>query len=186
MARTKEVADRINVSPATIRIWTADDGPFAQFISADARGTGGRRQRYFSQHDTRILAHAKRLSDDGKTLDQIADELARMQADDWQALPVLPSEDSSAQLVTADAAALAVGKAQTALLAVQTALDQEKTDHAQTRAILMDTRQELGVALGQLKERHPADWWLRIVLAVAALVAILTAVIVLLASSGAV
>jgi len=87
VTKTKDVADRIGVSTATIRIWTAEDGPFSPFISDEARGGRGRVQRNFTDEDVRVLAHAKMLSDSGMTLEQVAAALASMQENACHATP---------------------------------------------------------------------------------------------------
>jgi DNA-binding transcriptional MerR regulator len=182
MAKTKDVADRIGVSTATIRIWTAEDGPFSPFISEEARGGQGRTQRNFSPMDMRVMAHAKTLSDSGLTLEQVAEALAIMQDGGWvdlPAMPAMPGEDVS--MVPAQAAEVMVRNVQHALQVAEGALEKEKTAHEQTRERLLDAREQIG----ELRGRLAALRLYQVVLIVLAIVAALAILALVLPTIGA-
>lgn len=82
-----ELADRLSISPATLREWIR--GPFGEFLSPSAQGTNGSR-RAFNDMDTRILSWIARLRGENVPVHEIVAILHKAQAENWRGLPDLP------------------------------------------------------------------------------------------------
>lgn len=163
MAKTKEVADRIGVTPATIRNWTGENGPYYEFVSEGARGGAGNRQ--FTDQDIRILAAVNDMSSERLPPAEIAANLESMRAAGWRdlpPLPPLPGHDNEVPTVSADAASAAIERTRDTLTVqiralegqitrLETDLTRERGQREQLQARLEDLRDERGQLVGQLQ-----------------------------------
>jgi DNA-binding transcriptional MerR regulator len=86
--KTKELADWLGLSPATIRLWSLEN-EYGGYLSPASMGGDGR-MRYFTDIDSRILAHVASLKMQGFTRDEINAALQQLQKTDWADLPPMP------------------------------------------------------------------------------------------------
>jgi len=201
MAKTKEAADRIGVTTATIRNWTGERGPYFDFVSKSARGGGGYRQ--FTDHDIRILAAIKALSDDGLSPAEIAANLETMRAAGWPdlpPLPPLPGHDNEVPMVTADAASGAIERTRDVLTAQIRALEgqiakledqlaQERKERGQLQQRLDGLIDQRGQLAGQLQQldtsgQRERQLYRAALIAAAVLALVLLAAVLVLALAG--
>lgn len=210
--RSQEAADRIGVSSASVRIWTAAPtakkpaGPFYEFMSD--KGKGGRGQRDLSDQDVRILYQAHLLSTAGSTIDEIRAALKDMEAARWAGLPDLPPSPEEVKALTVPIAEVratlekqrADYSAQLATVTQErdhlaTMLELTTTDRDQLRTELQDSTKEEARLRGKLENidaqidelRGQRRLWLRaaLVLGIVALVAVVILVAVLALQAGA-
>jgi DNA-binding transcriptional MerR regulator len=87
--KTKELADWLGVSPATIRLW-ATDGEYGRYLTPSGAGGDGR-TRHFDDIDARVVAYVSALKARGRTRREIYGELEVLKADNWLALPPMPA-----------------------------------------------------------------------------------------------
>lgn len=118
MHRPASVAQRLSISPATLRVWS---GEFAQFLSQAAQTSlteaGGRAQRRYTDDDIATLRRAKTLLAGGLTYGQVREALAEPPAAAPASEPATPapapaeppaSEAPSAALAIIEQARLAM------------------------------------------------------------------------------
>jgi len=209
--KTSEVARRLNISPASVRQWTQENGPYADFMSDSA--TGGKR-REFTDKDARILARVAELSASRLTQAEIAAELEAMRAAGWPdlpPLPPLPGHDNDVPMVTADKAQSAIEKAHAVtdarvngLIAqidqlekqvtkLEAQLDQARQEHKQEAHALQDQLNELldqrGQLAGQLQAveaggQRERTLYRAVLIAAAVLAVVLLAVVLIMATGG--
>ncbi len=193
--RTKDVAERLDVSTASVRQWTADVYP--EFFSASARGG---KTREFTDRDVQILAAIAEMSKSNVGRDDIRIELTQIQANNWQALPPvpgLPIDDGEPQYIHREVAEKAVANVrevldlQIAQLRREIDTLRESLEHERSRRVdleneLRDKERHLGELTGRLgsvdaergRERRLLTY---AVIAVAVTAAVLLAVVLLLA-----
>jgi DNA-binding transcriptional MerR regulator len=193
--KTKELATWLGVVPATIRAWLKDE--YGEFVSPNARGGDGR-TRYFDELDARILAFVASLKNEGTPRAEILDFLSQLQKSNWDDLPPMPPAVPGAgpvSMMPREAAETAVNAQRMALtreiailedrverLEEELVTERAKRDEVQQE--LVQAKERLGELRGQLTERKPSSWWLRVVVAVAVIVFVLTIVAMLLSSAG--
>lgn len=72
MYRPKEIADRLSISPATLRLWS---NHFADLLSPSAQkqitGQGTSAQRRYTDHDITVFTKAKQLLSEGNTYEEV-------------------------------------------------------------------------------------------------------------------
>jgi DNA-binding transcriptional MerR regulator len=185
MIKTKHIADRIGVTTATIRHWTSPRSPYYSFMSDGARGGSGAVRRY-TEHDMRVLTEIKAQSDDGQSPEKIAAHLAKLKAAGWVDLPdvpPLPDESSTRQVISLDAASLAIDKAREKLElqinvmegqigVLETALDTERQERRGLQQQLTEARELVGELRGRLAGVRVYQVMLAVVTIVAALAAV--------------
>ena len=93
--KPSEVSRRLDVSPSTLRRWSAQ---FAEFLSEQASDTersdgSGYAHRRYSDEDMAVLGVIKDLLSNGQSYDQIRERLALLS--DQELLPVPVTEESS-------------------------------------------------------------------------------------------
>lgn len=81
-----QLATLLNISPATLRLWSSGD--FGKFLSPSAQGANGARRSY-SDSDARIVAWIADLKAQNMLTADILGILHKAQADDWRDLPPL-------------------------------------------------------------------------------------------------
>jgi DNA-binding transcriptional MerR regulator len=76
MYRPKDVAERLEISPATLRLWSTK---FEQFLSPSAQRSttenGGASQRRYDEGDVAYFLRAKQLLGEGLTYEEVATRL---------------------------------------------------------------------------------------------------------------
>jgi DNA-binding transcriptional MerR regulator len=87
--KPQELANLLNVDPATIRRWARED--FREFLSPNAQG-GNSLHRSFDEHDVRVLAWVAKMRTQNIPTANIIDTLRSAQAAKWRDLPPLPDE----------------------------------------------------------------------------------------------
>lgn len=164
--RTKEAADRLGVSTATIRLWSAaKNGPYTEFLTDMAKGGG--HQRELTDFDVRLLWQVRLLSDAGHTQEEIRGILAKMRDGGYSNLPDLPSspEEGRALTVSVDAVQAALerqkGAYETRVMVLTTERDhladalalaqQDRAASEQQRAALQADYNRVSVELGELR-----------------------------------
>lgn len=203
--QTIEVSRRLNVSTAVIRQWAGVGGPYARFLSTSAQGGGAARN--FTDRDVRILTLCKKLSDENKKREEIAERLAELEAAGWPSLPEippLPGPEGDEPRVSLNEVQAVIAKERAPLEAQITILRGEITgleqalERAEGRADALQTelnekRDLLNRAEGRLEiydarltdARGLGTTWQRIALAAVVIALVLLAVVVVLALQGA-
>lgn len=87
--KTKELADLLDISASTVRIYTKGD--WQQYLSSSAQGGDGK-TRQFDDQDARVIAFITALRTDGASTREIHRTLQAMQDQNWADLPPLPEE----------------------------------------------------------------------------------------------
>lgn len=128
--KTKELADWLGVSAASIRLWATDD-EFARYLSPTGAGGEGK-TRAFSDEDAQIIAYIALLKRQGLNRDEIFLTLDQMQQDDWLNLPPMPPAPSSMRSLR-----------MIPEMAADTALSSQKTSMLREIAILEDRVEDL-------------------------------------------
>jgi DNA-binding transcriptional MerR regulator len=95
--KTKELADWLGMSTASIRLWATED-EFAPYLSPAGAGGDGK-TRSFNDQDARILAFIGGLKRQGWGREQIYLALDDLQAKDWRDLPDMPAAPLSMRSV---------------------------------------------------------------------------------------
>ena len=210
--QTKELADLLGVSTASVRDWTIN--LYKDYMSPTAQGGSGS-VRQFSEQDARILALVGTLRADGMPHDDILAILEGYKADEWQdlpPLPVAPPGQGPISMIPRESAETAIQAQRQSLTreiailsdrveALEEQLADERQAHTETRetltAQLMTATNELGELHGQLqavdREREATaaersrerQLLTRALVVVAVVAAVLLAVVVLMALSGA-
>lgn len=176
--KTKQIADRLDVSVATIRVWTADVYP--EFMSQSARGGGKTRQ--FTERDLRVLTAIAEMSNRNMGRAEIHAALTDMQAEGWIALPPvpgLPPEEAASPMIPREHAEMALAKQkeildiritqlETEIDVLRDALHDERAERQRLQSDLLTKERQLGEALGQLAtiesatESERSNWLQRI------------------------
>lgn len=196
--QTQELAQRLGLATSTIRLWAREE--FKQYLSESGQGGGGR-SRYFSDTDARIIAYVATLKNQLVPAAEIHTTLKQLQANGWQDLPLMPAARPGmppVEFVAKETADTALTLQRQAMLqrleaaearaqALEDELKAERQDKARVQAELTEAHQEiadlrgkLGTAEGQLTERQPVIYWLRIVVVVALIAVVVTAALALL------
>lgn len=85
--KPQELANLLNLSPATLRKWASEE--YGEFLSASGQGGGGAR-RSFNEHDARIIAWIAAMKQENIPAKEILVSLSESQAQHWQSLPLMP------------------------------------------------------------------------------------------------
>lgn len=200
--RPKQLADWIGVSSSAVRKWSTE---FGNYLSPGAAAGGGRHRSYNAQ-DCRVLAYVNTLRQGGASTEEIHTALTQLQNNDWRGLPAMPEAPpgiAHVPMIPEQVAETAIDQQRAALMReiafrderiddLETALEDERTAHDETRREVITLSERAGRLEGQLHavdtERVIYDQQrrllLRIVAAVAVAAAILLAVVVLLALTG--
>lgn len=176
MHRPAHVAQRLAISPATLRQWSNE---FGAFLSESARQTlteaGSHVQRRYTDADIAILQRAKSLLAGGLTYAEVRDRLAEPPAsepasadDSDPPAPAKPpdSDTSSVALAIIEQARLAMASMQQTIEAQAAHLDdlRAERDRANERADRAEREaSELRRALldqVQKPEPTPRPWWM--------------------------
>ncbi len=201
--RTKDLAEWLDISTSTVKTWTRE---FAEYLSATAHGGDGQ-YRYFEKRDAEVMAHIARLRNQNKSWDEIHAELARLKENNYSDLPEMDVQPPSVPvpMVPELAAKAAVERErheltrrivelQDRVIDLETLLEQERLAHSETRERLtqelMQTREDLGIAQGQLQAIETAEGRARRLMvigliAIAVVAIVLLAAVLLLALDGA-
>ena len=194
MMRPSEVADRLDVSTASIRSWSAD---FAEFLSSKAAGGEGRHRAYDEQ-DARVLAVVGILKLEGMTKDDIRATLITMQDEDWIDLPPMPAAPPGVGPVPMIPAHSAATEIQTlhvshmreiAILedridTLETQLTEANADRVQVRQDLSQARADLARLEGERTAETRERKFVYIVMLAVAIVAAVLFVLMLIALTG--
>jgi DNA-binding transcriptional MerR regulator len=207
--KTKELAQWLRLSPATVRLWTTEG--YGEFLSPVGQGGDGR-TRSFNEQDARIIAFIHALKQEGQDRDEIMATLKQLESEHWRDLPPMPAappgvvtetinlETAETALVTQRNAALreiAILEERIENLEgdlVQERLKRESIE-AELRQELSKRRDEVTTLTGQLEaakaqvtiiqqERQPAAYWLRVIVVIVAIAILLTIIISLVLNSG--
>jgi|GEM_PF-2552648 len=157
---TEDLAKWLNLNDGTIRKWTTER--YGAFLSAEARGGGGR-TRMFNEQDARIFAFIADRKDKGQKRADIEQALESMHLNGWNELPEMPPQPIgfSETLVSSDAAQLVMDKQRgimqqniDMLEETISTLERQLTDSHERNQILqqdlIDAREQLGHAKGEL------------------------------------
>lgn len=199
--RTKDLADWLGVSSPTLRHWTRNE--FKAYFTHAAQGGSGR-TRNFGDFDARLAAFIASLRNDGIGIQEIHSTLQQLQKEGWQDLPPMPAAPpgvgpvpmtpvSTAETAVATQRAALLRELAIATERIDTLADQltdERTAHDTTRQQYTKALAEAAELRGQLatlerstdRERRLL---LRGLIALAVVAAVLLAVVVLLALTGA-
>ncbi|MEL6272435.1 MAG: MerR family transcriptional regulator [Chloroflexota bacterium] len=160
---TKEVADRLGRSTATMRLWTTQE--YKAYFSDGAQGDGTR--RVWNDRDLQIATLIHELKVEGMQTDSILATLNAVRDNDWQGLPESPDALPSLAAVkqVADTRLDEREKAlrmQISTLSVEvdnlrTELKDTRAENTQLRDRLTERERELGRAQGQLEELRKQD-----------------------------
>lgn len=94
LLRPAEVAERLNISAATLRRWSSR---FSEFLELSESSQDGGSHRRYTPGDVATLGRVQELLEQGWTYEQVADRLARdPQEDASEAAPDQPVKGSSA------------------------------------------------------------------------------------------
>jgi DNA-binding transcriptional MerR regulator len=85
--RPQELADLLNLSPATIRKWASED--YGEYLSPTGQGGQGAR-RSFTEHDARIIAWIAVMKRENIQAKDILATLKTCQDANWKSLPPIP------------------------------------------------------------------------------------------------
>jgi len=148
MLRTSEVAELLGVTGSTVRNYTK---AFADYLSPGARPSEGQRQ--FTDQDLRVLATAKQFLDMGQTYAQAGDNLALVDLDNLEDVP-LPIQEPSTALVPRVLITELERRHSQELARVTAERDQILED-------LRSLERQVGELTGRLAEQR-RPWWRRI------------------------
>lgn len=106
--KTKELADRLDVSVHTLRRWTTED-EYGHYLSPGAQPGGTQNPRNYDALDQRILYFVATLRDENIPPELIKERLDQEEQNGWQNLPPLPGDwsqgDQSVSMELAQAGA---------------------------------------------------------------------------------
>lgn len=187
---TKEVATRVGVSTATLRLWTTQD--YKAFFTPDAQGDGKRRT--WRDHDVKLAKLIAEMRSQNMDADDIIATLQTMRANDWKGLPEMPDAlpslaavqkvaetrlDEREKALRSHIATLA-GEIET----LRTELRTERQRSTELGEQLSAKERALGLAQGELEAMKAADrrerrLWLAVVIVAAIAAGGVAAVVVL-------
>lgn len=179
-----DIARRLDIHPNTVRRW-ADE--YSAHFSASAAGN----RRRFTEDDLRVLATIASYRDQGISPAEVGRMLAAGQRVDKIPAPVTAEEEAARR----DVRLVPVAQYERALDRIQaleneidritTERDRATLDQQTANQRIEALQREIGTLQGQVSERQPAAYWLRL-LAVAVLIALaLGAALTLLAMLAA-
>ncbi len=184
---TGELARRLGVNSSTIRLWTAE---YAAYLSESAVGRGGAR-RNLTDRDALILATVAELRNQGLTHDRIVEAL-----DAGQQVESLPDLSSTEEMEARERIVLIP------IADLHRALDQIRVKQSEIDRLLAERdkalidweaanqqiaalRHKIGLLEGQLSERQPSEFWLRVVIAlIVGMLIVLAIAVVFLSGRG--
>jgi DNA-binding transcriptional MerR regulator len=130
----KTIARMIDISPDSVRRWSAD---YEDFLSATATPPSGGERKY-TPHDVKVLAYISTARKTDTPHDKIREALAVMQQKNWADLPDVPQEwfsgPADGRITFADASESAQQLAQFTALQIQNQTLRQQLQEAIDRA----------------------------------------------------